>query len=474
MLVLGLLVACTEEARPPNLILVSIDGLRADRTGIGGNPNAPSPVLDRLASEGVWFSQAFSQSNESLYSHSSLFTGRYVSELAAADYRTFVLPDEALLLGEVLGLYGYSTAAFVAGGHVRAEYGFDQGTSVFDDSYDFGTFFHKVPQALDWIEDQAREPYFLILHGYDCHRPYLHGGPWSHAYGSDYNGRVDRLLASRRSTEKVYNGVYYPDFPLNHFFHQGGDRILDPEGYRRINTWTSAKGVPLKEDDIEHLRDHYDGGVLAADLQIGRFLSELEQLDKLDNTVVILTSDHGEDLHDHGYFNHRTNLVDSTTKVPLVIWGTDAVGRRDDLASAIDVVPTMLALAGAKPPAELRGRDLLADVAPAEIVFQEGVLGQISARTATHRLTFSGFSLTFPHYALALEAAVLSSGHFELYDLRSDPKELQNVVTEQPKVAEQLRGELLQWRRGMVQSDFRGEQPTDPALKAILKARGYW
>ena len=181
---LCVLTACSEDRRPPNLILISIDGLRADRTGIGGNPNAPSPVLDRLAKEGQWFSRAFSQSNESLYSHASMFTGRYVSELAAPDYRTFVVPDEAMLLGEILGLYGYSTAAFVAGGHVRADYGFDQGASLFDDSYDFGSFFHKVPQALNWIEEQAREPYFLTLHGYDCHRPYLHSGPWLHAYGA--------------------------------------------------------------------------------------------------------------------------------------------------------------------------------------------------------------------------------------------------------------------------------------------------
>jgi len=466
--------ACSEDRRPPNLILISIDGLRADRTGIGGNPNAPSPVLDRLANEGQWFSKAFSQSNESLYSHASMFTGRYVSELAAPDYRTFVLPDEAMLLGEILGLYGYSTAAFIAGGHVRAEYGFDQGASLFDDSYDFGAFFHKVPQALDWIEEQAREPYFLTLHGYDCHRPYLHSGPWLHAYGGDYTGSIDELLSSRRSTERVYDGVYYPDFPLEHFFHKGGDRILDPEGYRRLYDWESSEGIPLSEADIEHLRDHYDGGVLAADLQIGRFLAELERLDKLENTVVILTSDHGEDLHNHGYFNHRTTLKDSTTHVPLVVWGTEAVGRRDDLASAIDIVPTMLRLAGATLPAGLPGRDLLSDPMPDEIVYQEGVLGQVSARSVTHRLIFSGFSLTFPHYDLALEAALLDSGHFELFDLEADPGEHHNVVEEQPDVAEALRRGLLEWHRGLDKSDFRGQQPTDPALQAILKSRGYW
>lgn len=469
-----MLLACAQESPPPNLILISIDGLRADRTGIGGNPNAPTPTLDRLAKEGQWFSQAFSQSNESLYSHAALFTGRHVSELAAPDYRTFLVPDDALLIAEILGLYGYSTAAFVAGGHVRAGYGFDQGASVFNDSHDFGTFFHKVPQALDWVEDQAREPFFLTLHGYDCHRPYLHAGPWFHPYGADYTGNVDDLLADRRSTERVHDGVFYPDFPLEDFFHAAGDPILDPASYARILDWDSPAGVPLDEADIEHLRDHYDGGVLAADLQIGRFLAEMERMGKLENTVVVLTSDHGEDLHDHGYFNHRTTLRDSTTQVPLVLWGAGAAGRRDDLAEAIDVVPTLLALAGATPPAGLAGRDLLGDGTPPEIVFQEGVLGQLSARTKTHRLTFSGFPLTFPHYDLALEAAVLESGHLSLYDLQVDPGEHHNVATQQPDVAEELRGAMLKWRRGLNKSDFHGQQPTDAALQEILRSRGYW
>ena len=471
---IALLLACAPAPGPPNLILISVDGLRADRTGIGGNPRAPTPTLDRLAAEGLWFTHAFSQSNESLFSHAAMFTGRHVSELAAPDYRTFLLPEDALLIAELLGLYGYSTAAFVAGGHLRAGYGFDQGASVFDDTHDFGTFFHKAPQALEWVEQQAREPFFLTLHGYDCHRPYPHAGPWYHAYGSDYTGSVDALLSDRRATERVYDGVYYPDFPLESFFHAAGDPILDPAGYTRLTDWDAADGVPLSAADIAHLRDHYDGGLLAADLQLGWFLSELEARGGLDNTVIILTSDHGEDLHDHGFFNHRVTLRDSTTRVPLIIWGSAATGRREELAEAIDVVPTLLALAGATPPAGLAGRDLLATAPAPEVIFQEGVLGHLSARTLTHRLVFSGFSLTFPYYDLVLETATVQSGHLALYDLRSDPGEQDNVIAQQPEAAEALRSAMLAWRQGLAQGDFRGQQPDDAALKEILRSRGYW
>ena len=291
---------------------------------------------------------------------------------------------------------------------------------------------------------------------------------------TESGGSVDALLSDRRSTERVYDGVYYPNFPLTDFFHAAGDPILDPAGYARLTDWDSTDGVPLSEADIEHLRDHYDGGVLAADLQLGRFISELDEQGLLDNTVIILTSDHGEDLHDHGFFNHRAALRDSTTQVPLIIWGSEMTGRREELAEAIDVVPTLLALAGATPPAGLAGRDLLSEAPAPEVIFQEGVLGHLSARTQTHRLVFSGFSLTFPYYDLVLETATAQSGHLALYDLRSDPGEQHNVIAEQPAVAEALRSAMLTWRQGLQRSDFRGQQPDDAALQEILRSRGYW
>ncbi len=477
--------ACAQQTRPPNLILVSMDGLRASRAGSYGNPHQPTPTLDRLAADGIRWEYSFSQSNESLFSHAALLSGRHVPELGLPDYRTFVVTEEAVLLGEVLAAYGYATAAFVAGGHVHASYGFEQGFGAFDDSHDFGGFFHKAPQALAWVGERPREPFFLFLHGYDCHRPYFHPGPWYHAFDAGYEGDVDALMMGRGAVEQVYDGRFYPDFPLERFAHLVGDPIVDPEGYMRIRRWAAEhEGVPLSEADMEHLRAHYDSGALAADLQVGLFLAELEARDLLANTWVLLTADHGEDLGDHGFFNHRAVLRDSTTRVPMVLWSPqlaeDQRGTvRQDLAQAIDVLPTLLTLAGATWPAGLSGRDLLAppppeQPAPERQVFQVGVLPELSLRSPTHRLVFRGVPPAFPMFSTALAAAPLEEPWFQLFDLQLDPEEQEDVLAEQRAMARQMKADMLQWYQGLQLSGQRGQPPQDPDLLEALRARGYW
>ncbi len=466
---------------PPSLVLVSIDGLRADHVGIHGRSPSPTPTLDALAAEGLVFSQSFSQGNESLYSHAAMFTGRHVSEVAAADYRTFIIPDSAMLISEILALYGYQTAGFLAGGHVHEGYGFNQGFSHFDDSAHFGSFFNKVPFALDWLDEHdPRDPFFLILHGYDCHRPYSHPGAFYHPFDADYTGSVDDILSGRQGTEKVFNGKYYEGFSLDQFLHEIGEIILDPETYIRLSGFAEDNpGVPLSAQDLEHIDAHYDSGVFSADLQVGRFIEGLKARGMWDNTLVIITSDHGEDLGDHGIYNHRITLTDSTTRVPMLLTGGALPEplrgtTQDSLVQAVDVVPTLLAAAGAIPPAGLHGRDLLTSTDAPAIVFQEGVLDMISARSPTHRLLFRGIPLTFEYFDLALAAAPPESRHFVLYDLRSDPEEQVNIAAEQPEVVESMRDALLTWRAGLDRSDYRGTQPTDPSFREILKARGYW
>lgn len=473
MIALLLALGCAGEVRegPPNLVLVSLDGMASFRTSLDGGPNPTTPTLQRLAAEGVHFENAFSQSNESLFSHASLFSGRYVSELAVPAYTTFTVPDEAVLVPEVLGLYGYSTAAFVAGGHVKGPYGFDQGFSTYQDAYDFGAMFHTVPDALAWIET-AREPWFIVLHGYDCHRPYQKAGVFHAPFGE---GPESEHLTELTGTDAVYDGRAYPGFEVERVKHATGDPIVDPEGYLRIARWAeSHPGEALPEGDVEAVRDQYDAAVLAADLQLGRFLEQLQASPAGGNAVVIATADHGEDLHEHGLFNHRALLRDSTTKVPLVIWGTGIEPDvRTDLASAIDVVPTLLALAGATPLGAAPGRDLLG--APRDtLVFQESVLDEVSVRSATHRLVFRGVPPAFELFDLALAVAPLASPQFALYDLREDPRETRDVLAEQPEVGAELKAALIAWRGGLDRSTTVGSQPRDPALLEALKARGYW
>jgi arylsulfatase A-like enzyme len=472
-LLIGLAVAA-----PPNLVLISVDGLRADRLGLPGL--GPTPNLDRLAAEGLSCSLSFSQSNESLFSHAAMLTGRHVSEIARPDYQRFVVPETALQVPEVLALYGYTTAAFVAGGHVKGSYGFAQGFGRYEDEDDFGSFFHTVPRALRWLDSTPPSPFFLFLHGYDTHRPYQHAGLFFHVYDRDYPGQIDQL-SDRAGVERIFRGVYYADFPVSYFWHGAAEEnILDPSGYARLEDWAADHpGTPVTAADLHHLHAHYDSGALAADLHVGLFLDALKDRGLWENTLVLVTADHGEDLGDHGLFNHRSALFDSATRVPLILAGGALPKLRqgasiEGLCSALDVAPTLFAAAGARPPAGLTGRDLLGDGPPPAVVIQEGVLPMMAVRSATHRLVVNGLPLDSPLLPLMVRAAPIEAPTFQLFDLRADPGEQTNVLSAQPAVALQLRQSLLDFLASREAATHEGVQPLDPAFRALLQSRGYW
>lgn len=468
-------------ASSPNLVLVSIDGLRADRVGAYGADPSPTPGLDRLAREGLVCELGLSQSNESLFSHAAILAGRHPSEIALPNYQSFAVPDMAMLLPEILAVYGYRRAAFVAGGHVKGGYGFAQGFETYWDEADFGAFFHTVPEATRWLEGIADEPYFLFVHGYDTHRPYLHAGMYFHAFDAEYTGTVDQVLVNSE-TERIVDGVYYPDFPFAYFWHAGArERILDPGGYARLREWAAThEGRAIDARDRAHILAHYDSGALSADLQLSRLVDTLRARGDWDNTLLFILADHGEDLGEHGVYNHRSTLADSATRVPMVLAGgvLPAALRGTRIpgpCAAVDVMPTMLKAAGAVAPPGLPGLDLLSGAQGHEVVIQEGVLPMMAVRSATHRLTVEGLPLDSPLLPLLVRAAPITSPTFSLYDLVRDPAEKVNQLEAQPEVARALRAQLLDWldRREAAGTSGRSLDPGSD-FGRMLRERGYW
>lgn len=468
---------------PPNILLVSIDTLRADHTTPYGYPRDTTPVLAAMAKAGTLYTEAFSQANESAWSHAALFTGRYATELAAPVYSTYAIPPDATLLPEALGAYGYATAAFSAGGHVTADFGYDQGWDVWSAEPGFGSFFDTGPRAVDWVGKVPKgKPWFVFLHGYDAHRPYSRPGPWNHLYAKGEGSPLAETMCKNPCiSEMVIKDALFPDIVPSWFTHKGGDTILDPETYKRLAAaGTGAPRVQLTDADKQHIQDHYDGAVRYADTMLGLTLERLEALGQLENTVVILLSDHGEDLLDHGYMNHRTGLFDSCTHVPLIVWGPgfENGGRVDGLVEGRDVAATVLALAGAKPPAGSAGRDLRdvrAGKDAVDAVFAEGVMDMIAVRTATHRLVYKEASLLDKDYVATLAATPPDSAHFELYDLRSDPGEQHDVHLADPATTATLRDALVRWRSGItVGSNAVAPDQIDPAVLEDLRRHGYF
>lgn len=477
--------AAPARSGPPNLVLISMDGLRWDRLHLGGNPRATSPSLDALAAKGVVFSNSLSTSNESLFSHAALFTGRYPSELGTPDYLSFLMPQDALTAAEALSAVGYEAAAFTSGGHIKGTFGFSQGFSPYFEGQDFGSFRDTVPEALRWIgERQGDKPWFVFLHGYDCHRPYLHESVFWHPFHEGGADRIDELLMQRNFSESVYRGVYYPKYRHAWAMHANGERILDPELYRDIPGYAQQASPeerdPLSEAEQAHILAHYDAAALEADAYVGLFLDGLAARGELANTLVVVTSDHGEDLGTHGYYNHRAVTFDSTTRVPMILAGAIPEAARGttrhELVDALDVVPTLLDAAGTVPPAGAHGRsllDVLEGKAPSkDVIYQHGVMGQLSARTSRWRLVVEAGDLSDPLALSKLAEGPLEAPTWTLYDLQADPNEQQDVLAQHLEEARGLRAGLVQWWAKLPRGT--ASQTMSPEVEAMLRRNGYW
>jgi arylsulfatase A-like enzyme len=406
------------------------------------------------------------------------------------------------LASEALQAYGYQTAMFSAGGHVTPEFGFDQGWDHASAEEGFASLYDTGPAALAWIAATARgqaaradaagaattgatgeeRPWFVFLHGYDAHRPYTRPGPWDHAFAEGPGSPVAELMASSPCiSEMVFGDTFFPELTPGWFTHPGGAQILAPESYARLEAPPPGTArVAITAADRQHVQDHYDGALLYADTLLGQILATLEARGDLDNTVIVALSDHGEDLLDHGFMNHRTCLTDSCTRVPLVAWGPGFTPGAEvsALVDARDVAATLFALARVTPPAGSGGRDLRAVARgeqPVDAVFAEGVMDMVSVRTATHRLVYRDAPLAAPDYLDVLRAAALDGPQFELFDLRAAPGEHTDVHRDDPATTAHLRDALVTWRSGIARGAYTlAPDAVSAETVASLKAHGYW
>jgi arylsulfatase A-like enzyme len=481
VLLLGgaLTVACASgraqqgEAEPArqSLVLVSMDTCRYDHLGLAGYPHPTTPNLDRLAARGTSFTQHYVQSNETLYSHAAVFTGRYPGELASLT-DDFHLPAELTTLTDVLSLYGYRTAAFTGGAHMKGRLGFADGFELYLDDLDFASFFHSEQAAEVWLDGLGpEEPFFLFVHGYDCHSPYIKPLFFDHLFDPDYRGIADDIVPQRTGVERIHQRRYFHQ--LQPSFVQGakGRHYVSDDFFLEALPRAAAEGepsIPLEERDLAHLVAHYDGSLAYADMQLGLLLARLEELDLSEETVVLVFSDHGEGLTDYGHFQHRPHLREHVIQVPLVVHapgrGFPAGRRVDQFVRAIDIAPTILELAGVPGLQAVPGRSLVplleqGGTLPVEPVFAE------SRHEVTLRVP--GEQLVLRRDQLSPEGA--ASGEPAAY-YRFEGELGPGIPHLGPRALE-LR--LRAWYEGL-EADAQGPSPMDEELRALLRERGYW
>lgn len=325
--------AAPREAAPerhrPNIVLISIDSLRADRLGCYGNPRAVSPTIDRLAASGLQFTHAVATSAWTLPSHMSMLTG-----LDAVEHGVHTeldrLSESVPTVAETLRNSGYRTAGVVSEGLVGSTYGFARGFDEFDDTTAVAAFDALNEEtapvvteiALRYLDHFGERPYFLFIHYWDVHYDYAAPEPYRTMFDPEYDGVLD----------------------ASNFIHN------------------QAVDASISERDLEHLLALYDGEIRWVDDHIGKLIERLASRGLLESTTFIVTSDHGDEFFEHGGKGHGGTLYREVMQVPLVISGGGIpVATVDAAVSLTDIAATVYGLAGIPRFAVPRGsRDLLA------------------------------------------------------------------------------------------------------------------
>jgi arylsulfatase A-like enzyme/predicted Zn-dependent protease len=302
----------------PNILLVTIDTLRADHVGAYGHRTATTPVIDALAARGVLFEHAFTSVPATLAAHATILTGRIPPHHGVRGNSFYKLPDTVPTLATALAAHGYRTGAVIGAAVLNHQFGLNRGFSSYDDQTDSAranvliaerSASAVVTNAISWLsEGSPSAPFFLWVHLFDPHDPYV-----------------------------------------------------PPEPFK-----TQFSASP------------YDGEIAYADNQLGRLLDGLAARGDLDRTLVVVTSDHGESLGEHREATHGIFLYDATLHVPLIVAGPGVARgekRTDGPVGLVDLLPTVLGRTPVPVPANLDGRDLFdARSSPREFIYAETFL----------------------------------------------------------------------------------------------------
>jgi hypothetical protein len=477
------LFACAAEAAPEPppatpgpapVILVSMDTLRADRLVTYGGKKSLMPNLDRFAGESIVFDTAFSQSNETLFSHASLLTSRYPSEMGTIDY-DFRMPTDVPSLQSVLGTYGWKTGAVVSGAFMSEAFGMNAGFGHFEVAKDWGSLWHSGPRALAWIDEARKgtQPWMVLVHTYDMHARYLKPPPFGSMWGDrTYQGPARMLSHDTVGTERIADGAVWEapsGSAIFDMFANGVRERTEDGGFRHRMTPDARMLHPLDAADVAYMAATYDGAATYLDTMFGLFLAQLEKRGVLDEAVIVVFADHGEELGERGVFNHRWGLSEQVAHVPLMIrlpGGRNGGQHVQGIVELTDVTPTVLALAGATPPAGARGTTLLdaqGNVVPPtrEVAFTEATCRAVGARGKDGLLVFSGMGPDSPWIAEGIAAAPIDGPWFD-------------ATTLAPGHAGELRDKMVAWRKSLPPPRGPSNAKVDESLKKALREKGYW
>jgi arylsulfatase A-like enzyme len=368
------MIGCREDR--PNVIVITIDTLRADHLGCYGHEKIKTPNIDRLAEEGVLFTQCIAAAPITLPSHASIMTGTYPIYHGVHDNGTFRLDGRFTTLAEVMKDAGYQTGAFVSSFPLSSRFGLDQGFDHYDDRFQPDARAPTVlfperkgaettTEALNWLESKKDNPFFLWVHYFDPHQ------------------RCE---------------------PPEPFFTEYKDNL-------------------------------YGGEIAFVDAQVGTLAQYLKDNNLYENTVIVVTSDHGESLGEHNELTHMIFTYDATMHVPLIFRIPEAkISKRKvtELVRGIDIMPTLLDLLGLDDSgSDVQGQSLISLYRGEE---ETERVAYIESEGPTHHFNWASLRGIRTDRYKYIEAPKP-----ELYDLQADPRELTNLYRDERAKSREFR-----------------------------------
>ena len=396
--------------RPLNVLLISIDTLRADHLGCYGYAAAQTPTIDALAARGLRFTRASTTTPLTLPAHTSLMTGTFPASHGVRDNGGFYVSDDQTTIAEVLRSHGYRTGGFVGAFVLDSRWGINQGFDRYFDDFDLSRYEGKgldavqrpgsevVDHALSWLDEDTRQPFFAWVHLYDPHTPY--------APPQEFRAR----------------------FP---------------------STMVGA----------------YDAEIAYADSQVARLIGRLADTGRLESTLVVVVGDHGESLGEHEEQAHGFFVYEATVRIPLVIAGAHVPTRADsNEVRIIDVMPTILDSLGIAVPTAVQGSSLVSMATGAKDLLA-------LSETFYPRYHYGWSDLQAVNDG---RYKFIAAPQRELYDLQNDPGETRNIAPSNPQRVEALARALrdLQTRSAGMAKPVAPRQ-TDPEAEERLRALGY-
>lgn len=454
-----------------NLILISLDTLRADYVGSYGAPGDPTPRLDAFAAAGIRCANVTGQAPYTLPGHATMFSGQFPSVHGAQRPSQVFSGSRSPILARLLSDAGYRTEAFTGGGLMNADFGFDKGFDRFANidplRHNDSLFFRNMlegdpvakqrlrrnrqgpgevtqamierygPEQLDaWLGEHQDELFFLFVHTYSVH---------------DYDP-PDEFLVCRAAGCQVQRRDYN-EFRLS-----------------RKNGWNPK---PISDAERDHMRHLYEGTVRQADHLVGRLLQRVKELGLDQNTIVAIATDHGEEMLERGFQQHGKTLYEELTRLPLMLQIPGIEPRViEEPVMMVDLAPTLLAALGLPQQLRMNGRNLLAPLDPQRATFSEIHDDFVHKYALT---TADGYKLI--HAPKDDQVSFPSEHEWQLFQLHQDPGEQHDLAPAAPPELARLQAKLNATRAALAaQAAELGRVGTSEVSQAVqdqLNELGY-